>query len=105
MPEYAEPMVRLIDELRRLPGLGPKSAQRIAFHLLKAEPEEVEQLVAAIRDIRQKIRLCEVCNNFTETSPCLYCADPSRGSRLSCVVEEPAKIGSIEKTGKCRGRN
>ncbi|OFV96847.1 MAG: recombination protein RecR [Acidobacteria bacterium RIFCSPLOWO2_02_FULL_61_28] len=104
MPEYAEPMARLIEELRRLPGIGSKSAQRIAFHLLKAEPEDTERLAAALRDLKQNIRLCEVCNNFTDISPCAYCADASRDSRLLCVIEEPANIVQIEKTGKYRGR-
>ena len=104
MPEYPEPMARLIDSLRRLPGIGSKSAQRIAFHLLKAEPEETERLSDALRDLQANIRLCEVCNNFTEVSPCTYCSDASRDSRLVCVVEEPANIVPIEKTGKYRGR-
>ena len=104
MPEYAEPMARLIEELRRLPGIGSKSAQRIAFHLLKAEPEETERLAVALRDLKQNIRLCEVCNNFTDTSPCSYCSDPSRDARLLCVIEEPANIVPIERTGKYRGR-
>ena len=97
-------MTRLIEELRRLPGIGPKSAQRIAFHLLKAEPEETERLADALRELKQRIRLCDICNNFTETSPCAYCSDASRDSRLLCVVEEPGNIVPIEKTGKYRGR-
>ena len=104
MPEYAEPMARLIEELRRLPGIGSKSAQRIAFHLLKAEPEDTERLAVALRDLKQNIRLCEVCNNFTDTSPCSYCSDTSRDARLLCVIEEPANIVPIERTGKYRGR-
>ena len=104
MPEYAEPMARLIDSLRRLPGIGPKSAQRIAFHLLKAEPEEADRLASALRELKSKIRLCEVCNNFTDVSPCSYCSDASRDARLVCVVEEPANIVPVEKTGKYRGR-
>ena len=104
MSEYAEPMARLIDSLRRLPGIGPKSAQRIAFHLLKAEPEEADRLASALRELKSKIRLCEVCNNFTDVSPCSYCSDGSRDARLVCVVEEPANIVPVEKTGKYRGR-
>ncbi|OFV97362.1 MAG: recombination protein RecR [Acidobacteria bacterium RIFCSPLOWO2_02_FULL_60_20] len=104
MPEYAKPMSRLIDELKRLPGVGPKSAQRIAFHLLKLEDADSERLAAAIRELKQSIRLCEVCHNITESSPCGYCADASRDSRLLCVVEEPAGIVPIEKTGHYRGR-
>ena len=104
MPEYAGPLARLIDELKRLPGIGPKSAQRVVFHLLKTEAAEVEQLAAAIRDLKQSIRLCELCNNITDRSPCAYCADASRDARAVCVVEEPANILPIEKTGKYRGR-
>ena len=104
MPEYPEPMARLIDSLRRLPGIGSKSAQRIAFHLLKADSEETERLAGALRDLKTGIRLCEACNNFTDVSPCAYCTDASRDARLVCVVEEPANIVPIEKTGKYRGR-
>ncbi|MBI1954761.1 MAG: recombination protein RecR [Acidobacteria bacterium] len=103
MPEYAKPMVRLIEELKRLPGIGSKSAQRIAFHLLKAEAAEAEQLAAAIRELKQSLRLCEVCNNVTDTSPCGYCSDASRDSRLLCVVEEPGNLVPIEQTGRYRG--
>jgi len=104
MPEYPEPMARLIEALRRLPGIGSKSAQRIAFHLLKADAEESDRLADALRELKASIRLCEVCNNFTDTSPCLYCTDDARDSRLVCVVEEPANTVPIEKTGKYRGR-
>ena len=104
MPEYPEPMARLIDSLRQLPGIGSKSAQRIAFHLLKADPEETERLASVLRDLKTDIRLCAVCNNFTDVSPCAYCSDASRDARLVCVVEEPANIVPIEKTGKYRGR-
>ena len=104
MPEHAKPMARLIDELKRLPGVGPKSAQRIAFHLLKMEDADAERLAAAIREMKQAVRLCEICHNVTEASPCDYCADPGRDSRLLCVVEEPAGIVPIEKTGHYRGQ-
>ena len=104
MPEYAKPMSRLIDELKRLPGVGSKSAQRIAFHLLKTEDADSERLANAIREMKQAIRLCDLCHNITEASPCGYCADASRDSRLLCVVEDPANIVPIEKTGHYRGR-
>ena len=104
MPEYPEPMTRLIDSLRRLPGIGSKSAQRIAFYLLKAEPEETARLADVLRDLKASIRLCEICNNFTDVSPCTYCSDASRDARMVCVVEEPANIVPIERTGKYRGR-
>jgi recombination protein RecR len=104
MPEYAKPMARLIDELKRLPGVGPKSAQRIAFHLLKMEDADAERLSTAMRELKASLRLCEVCHNVTEISPCAYCADPGRDSRLLCIVEDPANIVPIEKTGHYRGR-
>ncbi|MBI3895322.1 MAG: recombination protein RecR [Acidobacteria bacterium] len=104
MPEYAKPMARLIEELKRLPGIGSKSAQRIAFYLLKAEAVEAEQLAAAIRELKQSLRLCEICNNVTDTSPCSYCSDASRDSRLLCIVEEPGNLVPIEQTGRYRGQ-
>jgi recombination protein RecR len=104
MPDYAKPMTRLIDELKHLPGVGLKSAQRIAFHLLKMEDGEAERLASAIREMKEAIRLCDVCHNVTETSPCVYCEDVSRDPHLMCVVEDPANIVSIEKTGHYRGR-
>lgn len=103
MPEYAKPMARLIEELRRLPGIGSKSAQRIAFHVLKAGTHDVERLTAALRDVKESIRLCDLCNNVTEVTPCAYCADPSRNAKLLCVIEGPEDILAIEKTGQYRG--
>ncbi len=103
MPEYAKPMARLIEELRRLPGIGSKSAQRIAFHILKAGTHDVERLTAALRDVKESIRLCDLCNNVTEVTPCAYCADPSRNAKLLCVIEGPENILAIEKTGQYRG--
>jgi recombination protein RecR len=104
MPEYAKPMTRVIDELKRLPGVGPKSARRMAFHLLKMDEADAERLASAIRELKQLIRLCEICHNITESSPCAYCADDSRDSRLLCVVEDPANIVPVESTGHYRGR-
>ena len=103
MPEYAKPMAKLIDELKHLPGLGAKSAQRIAFHLLKVEDGEADRLAEAIRELKASIRLCEVCNNITETSPCSICDDGSRDAQLLCVVEDSANIVAIEQTGRYRG--
>ena len=103
MPEYAKPMANLIDELKHLPGVGSKSAQRIAFHLLKMEDAEADRLAAAIRELKASIRLCEVCNNITETSPCAICNDASRDPHLLCVVEDSANIVAIEQTGHYRG--
>lgn len=103
MPEYAKPMAKLIDELKHLPGVGGKSAQRIAFHLLKMEDADAARLAEAIRELKASIRLCEVCNNITETSPCNICNDSSRDPHLLCVVEDSANIVSIEQTGHYRG--
>lgn len=103
MPEYAKPMAKLIDELKHLPGVGGKSAQRIAFHLLKMEDADAERLAAAIRELKSSIRLCEVCNNITEASPCAICRDASRDPHLLCVVEDSANIVAIEQTGRYRG--
>ena len=104
MPEYTGPIAQVIEALKRLPGIGPKSAQRIAFHLLKTEAAEVEHLAAVIRELPQSICLCAICNNITDISPCAYCSDPARDSHSVCVVEEPANILAIERTGKYRGR-
>ena len=103
MPEHAKPMARLIDALRRLPGIGPKSAQRIAFHILKTERAEVEEIAAALQEVKEKIQLCDICNNVTEINPCSYCSDPSRNPQLLCIVEEPGNILPIERTGQYRG--
>lgn len=103
MPEHVKSMTRLIDALRRLPGIGAKSAQRIAFHILKGEQAEADEIAAAIRDLRDKIRLCEVCNNVTESSPCSYCDDSSRDVKQLCIVEEPGNVLPIERTGQYRG--
>ena len=103
MPEYAKPVARLIDALRQLPGIGAKSAQRIAFHILKAERAEADEISAAIQDLKDKIGLCEICHNVTETNPCSYCTDPSRDPKQLCIVEEPGNVVPIEKTGHYRG--
>ncbi|MSO18876.1 MAG: recombination protein RecR [Acidobacteria bacterium] len=103
MPEYAKPMAKLIDELKRLPGVGSKSAQRMAFHLLKVEDGEADRLADAIRELKSSIRLCEICNNITEASPCGICNDASRDPHVLCVVEDSANIVAIEQTGHFRG--
>jgi len=103
MKEYAEPLARLIDELKRLPGIGQKSAQRIAFHLERAPREDAERLAVAIIELKNKIRLCSLCNNLTETEPCGYCADSSRDQGLICVVETPYNVVAIEKTRDYHG--
>ena len=103
MPEYAKPVARLIDALRHLPGIGAKSAQRIAFHILKADRAEADEISAAIQELKDKIGLCDICNNVTETNPCSYCTDPSRDPKQLCIVEEPGNLVPIEKTGHYRG--
>ncbi len=98
MPDFAAPIARLIDELKHLPGIGQKTAQRLAFHLLRAKPEEALALADAIRDAKEKVHECSVCNNATDTAPCLYCASPARSRKTICVVEEPHNILAIERT-------
>jgi recombination protein RecR len=100
---FAEPMTRLIDELRKLPGIGTKSAQRLAFHVLRSSSEDAEKLAGAIRELKARLRLCSVCNNITDVDPCSYCTNAVRDQRLVCVVEEPTNIGTIEKTRSFAG--
>jgi recombination protein RecR len=95
--KFAEPMARLIDELKKLPGVGGKSAQRMAFHILRSSSEDAEALAAAIRNLKEKLHLCSICNNITDVDPCSYCSNVTRNQRLVCVVEEPTNIASIEK--------
>ena len=103
MPDFAAPIARLIDELKRLPGIGQKTAQRLAFHLLRTAREEALALADAIRDAKEKIRECSVCNNITDTDPCHYCSSPTRNRKTICVVEEPNNILAIEKTRQYAG--
>ena len=103
MKDFAAPLARLIDELKRLPGIGQKSAQRIAFHLERAPREDAERLAAALVDVKDKIHLCSVCNNLTELDPCEYCSDPSRDPSVVCVVETPYNALAIEKTREFHG--
>jgi recombination protein RecR len=101
--KFAEPMARLIDELKKLPGVGGKSAQRLAFHILRSSGEDADALASAIRNLKEKLHLCSVCNNITDVDPCSYCASPTRNQRLICVVEEPTNIASVEKTRSYNG--
>jgi len=96
-------MARLIEELRKLPGIGTKSAQRLAFHVLRSSTEDADKLSAAIRELKQHLRLCSICNNITDVDPCVYCTSTSRDQRLICVVEEPTNIATIEKTRNYSG--
>ena len=104
MKDFAEPLARLIDELKRLPGIGQKSAQRIAFHLQRAPREEAERLTTALIEVKDKIRLCSVCNNLTEADPCDFCNDPTRSQEVVCVVESPYNVVAVEKTREFRGQ-
>src|SRR5256885_11120866 len=103
MSKFAEPMSRLIDELKKLPGIGSKSAQRLAFHILRSSNEDAEGLAAAVRDVKASLRLCSICNNITDIDPCSYCNSATRNQRLVCVVEEPTNIAAIEKTRHFNG--
>ncbi len=104
MPDFAEPLARLIQEIKRLPGIGQKSAQRIAFYILRQDREAVQRLVQAIHDVKDKIGLCSSCNNISDAELCLYCRDAGRDSHTICVVEEPHNILPIETTRQFNGR-
>jgi recombination protein RecR len=103
MSKFAEPMSRLIDELKKLPGVGAKSAQRLAFHILRSSDDDAEALATAVRDLKANLRLCSLCNNITDVDPCAYCTSATRNQRLICVVEEPTNIAAIEKTKHFNG--
>jgi recombination protein RecR len=103
LAQFAEPMTRLIEALRKLPGIGTKSAQRLAFHILRSNAEEAQALADAVRELKSKLRLCSICNNITDVDPCTYCASATRNRRVVCVVEEPGNIAVIEKTRSYNG--
>jgi len=102
--DYPAPLSRLIDELRRLPGIGPKSAQRIAFHLLKGTRDETARLAASIAELPDLVRTCSVCNAITDRDVCATCSDPSRSDQILCVVEEPHNLLAVERTRDFKGR-
>jgi recombination protein RecR len=103
MSRFAEPMARLIEELKKLPGVGNKTAQRYAFHILRSTEDDAALLASAIHEVKASLRLCSVCNNITDIDPCTYCANPVRNQRVICVVEEPTNIAAIEKTRNFNG--
>lgn len=103
MSRFAEPMARLIDELKKLPGVGSKSAQRLAFHILRSSEDDAEALAGAIHDVKANLRLCTTCNNITDIDPCTYCSSATRNQRVICVVEEPTNIAAVEKTRHYNG--
>jgi recombination protein RecR len=96
-------MARLIEELKKLPGVGAKSAQRYAFHLLRSSDDDAAALADAVRNLKASLRLCSVCNSVTDVDPCVYCSSPSRNQRLVCVVEEPTNIDTVERTRAYQG--
>jgi len=100
---YAEPMARLIEELKKLPGVGTKSAQRFAFHILRATDDDAAALAEAVRGLKASLRLCSICNNVTDVDPCAYCSNPARNQRLVCVVEEPTSIAAVERSRGYQG--
>jgi recombination protein RecR len=101
---YEGPVQDLIDELGRLPGVGPKSAQRIAFHLLSAEPADIDRLTSALRRVKDEVRFCRTCGNVSEGEQCRICADARRDPSIICVVEEPKDVVAVERTREFRGR-
>jgi recombination protein RecR len=98
-----DPLVRLVEELQRLPGIGPKGAQRLAFHLLRAPRETTDRLVAALEDMKARITHCSVCNTITDVDPCAYCRSDARDHRVICVVEEPQNVANVERTREFKG--
>ena len=103
MLEYSEPVAKLIDEFKRLPGIGQKSAQRLAFHILRQPEERVADFAAALQEVKQKIVFCSNCNNLTDVDPCMYCRAVNRDRSQICIVEEPYNLVAIEKTRSFRG--
>jgi len=103
MLEYAEPVTKLIDELKRLPSIGHKSAQRLAFHFMRTPDAEIQRLITALLEVKERIILCTVCNNLTEIDPCRFCSSTSRDHSVICVVEEPHSLVAVEKTRSFKG--
>lgn len=103
MLEYAEPVTKLIDELKRLPSIGHKSAQRLAFHIMRTPDNELQRLISAILEVKQRIAFCSICNNLTDIEPCRICASTTRDHSVICVVEEPHSLVAVEKTRSFNG--
>ena len=103
MLDYAEPVTKLIDEFKRLPSIGQKSAQRLAFHILRTPEAEVERFIEALREVKLRIIQCSICNNLTDVNPCRFCASPSRDRSVICVIEEPYNLVAVEKTRSYKG--
>jgi recombination protein RecR len=98
-----DPLTRLVEQLQKLPGIGAKSAQRLAFHILKTPREDAERLCEAVREVKERVTYCSACNNITDVDPCAFCTSDSRDKRLICVVEEPQNVNVVEKTREFRG--
>jgi recombination protein RecR len=103
MLDYAEPVTKLIDEFKRLPSIGQKSAQRLAFHILRTPEADVERFIQALREVKQRIIQCSTCNNLTDVDPCRYCSSPSRDRSVICIIEEPYNLVAVEKTRSYKG--
>ena len=103
MLDYAEPVTKLIDEFKRLPSIGQKSAQRLAFHILRTSETDVERLIEALREVKERISECSICNNLTDVNPCRFCSLPSRDRSMLCVVEQPYDLVAVEKTRSYKG--
>src|SRR5436853_4440349 len=98
-----DPLIRLIEELQRLPGIGPKGAQRLAVHILKTPREQTDRLADALREVKERVTYCSICNNITDIDPCAFCANASRDAHVICVVEEPQNVTAVEKTREFKG--
>src|SRR5262245_43756577 len=98
-----EPLANLVEQLQRLPGIGSTSAQRLAFHIPSTPREEADRLCQAVRELKQRVTYCSICNNITDIDPCYYCTQPQRDHRLICVVEEPQNVSAVEKTRDFKG--
>jgi recombination protein RecR len=98
-----DPLIRLIEELQRLPGIGPKGAQRLAFHILRTPREQADRLVQAVRDVKERVTYCSICNNITDADPCAFCSNSARNHHMICVVEEPQNVTAIERTREFKG--
>jgi recombination protein RecR len=103
MLDYAESVTKLIDEFKRLPGIGHKTAQRLAFHILRTPEADVERFVEALQEVKRRIIFCSVCNNLTDVDPCRFCTSPGRDRSMICIVEEPYNLVAVEKTRSYRG--
>jgi len=103
MLDYSEPVAKLIDEFKRLPGVGQKSAQRLAFYILRRPENEVRDFAHALLEVKDKITFCSICNNLTDVDPCLYCSNPKRDRSVICIVEEPYNLVAVEKTRSFKG--